>query len=325
VLRLLLLTLSVLRAGADTVEPEACQGCHAAQVRTQTRSRHFAALRPILQTPLPRLLADAPIRERSGIAFDYRPGPAGLLATVSRGGRQLEANLAWAFGAGAQAYTPVGMRGGRYFEHRVSYYTAAERPGRTLGHPGDASRSLDAALGLPQDADTIYRCFNCHATGVRPGPELSAMRPGVTCERCHGESAAHTAGARSTGRLSGLSPAGSVRFCGQCHRSPGAPDSSAKEEDDPFAIRFQPIGLMASRCFRESGKLSCITCHNPHEDAQRDAGYYVAKCLGCHPAAGGVPPACGRAEGRNCLPCHMPRRSPAEFLTFTDHRVRIYR
>ena len=302
-------------AWAGMVGPEACRPCHRGEYETQSRSRHSRALRPILESPLPALLAGVSIRERSGVAFEYRPGKDALIAIVNqgtaRGTAQLAVNLEWAFGAGAQAYTPVGRRGGRYFEHRVSYYTSASRPGRTLGHPGEPSRSLESAIGIPQDAVTISRCFDCHATGVRPGPDLGTMRPGVTCDRCHGDVGAHLARtgpmADPIAALSRLDAAASVEFCAQCHRS-------APASDDAFTIRFQPVGLMASRCFRQSGRLSCVTCHNPHEDARHDPDFYVAKCLGCH-ASGEGRPGCGRAERRDCLPCHMQRRSPAEFKT----------
>ncbi len=314
-LPLLLVPAGIARAGP--AGPEACRPCHPGQYATQSRSRHFFALRPILETPLPALLAGAPIRERSGISFEYRPGRDVLVATIGRGAAQLAVNLEWAFGAGAQAYTPVGRRNGRYFEHRVSYYTAAGRPARTLGHPGDPSQSLESAIGLPQDPATISRCFDCHATGVRPGPDLRAMRPGVTCERCHPDARAHLARTGPIAAISRLRAQASVDLCAECHR--GTPAA-----DDAFTIRFQPAGLTASRCFRQSGRLSCVTCHDPHQDARRDASFYVAKCLACHPAAEGRP-RCGRGERRDCLPCHMQRRSPAEYLAFTDHHIRVYR
>jgi hypothetical protein len=319
------------------VGAETCRACHLAEFAAQSNSRHNSALRPIVDTPVPSLIAEAPVREHSGVAFEYRGRPNDLLVVVTQGQKRIEASLHWAFGSGAQAYTPVGFRNGSYFEHRVSFYTSAGRPARTMGHPGEASRSLESALGLVQDADTIYRCFNCHATGVRSGPDLTNMRAGVSCERCHGPGSAHLNAARagrpqaellrSVVALSGLKAGELVRFCAECHRSPALPAPSVPPEvKDPLSIRFQPVGLMASSCFQKSGSLSCITCHNPHENARREPEYYVAKCVGCHAAeSAGVPStACGLSRRENCLPCHMQRRTPAEYLSFTDHRIRIY-
>ena len=81
---------------------------------------------------------------------------------------------------------------------------------------------------------------------------------------------------------------------------------------------------MASRCYQKSGKLSCLTCHDPHEDARTDPQFYVAKCLACHDTeVRGEKAQCLRGARENCLPCHMPRSSPIPFLEFTDHRIRI--
>jgi hypothetical protein len=94
---------------------------------------------------------------------------------------------------------------------------------------------------------------------------------------------------------------------------------------DPVTVRFQPYGLLASRCFRESGGLSCLTCHDPHTDAVRgDSSFYVARCLSCHAASAPPAVACRRRERFNCLPCHMRKAAAMAHLTFTDHRIRVY-
>jgi hypothetical protein len=173
----------------------------------------------------------------------------------------------------------------------------------------------------------MYRCFNCHATGVKTGPDLSWMRPGIECERCHGPGKPHMEhpSAGSIVNPGRLSPRAVVESCGECHRLPASGAASrAPEVDNPESIRFAPVGLMASRCFQASGRVSCLTCHDPHEDARHDAEFYVEKCRGCHvtpPVSAGSQ--CRRGASGNCLPCHMPKSSPIPFLEFTDHRIRI--
>ena len=72
-------------------------------------------------------------------------------------------------------------------------------------------------------------------------------------------------------------------MCGECHRMPDpARPSLRPEEEDPLSVRFAPVGLMASACFRSSGRLSCVTCHDPHDNAKRDDSFYTARCLSCH-------------------------------------------
>jgi tetratricopeptide (TPR) repeat protein len=222
-------------------------------------------------------------------------------------------SLEWAFGAGVRGITPVGSIDGQYFEHRVSWYTVGDRAGLTIGHSANAPADIQTALGQAQAADVMARCFDCHATD-----STGRMRPGIECERCHGVGAAHVQApsARNIQNPGRLSSQGLVEFCGQCHRLPPS------EVDEHESIRFAPIGLMASRCFRQSKKLSCLACHDPHANVNQDASYYAAKCVGCHANAMRAVN-CRRASGDNCLPCHMPKVNTAPFLTFTDHHIRV--
>jgi len=189
--------------------------------------------------------------------------------TVRRNSERATGTLEWAFGAGAYGLTAVGRLDGLYYEHRKSYFSAPGKPGVPPGHPAAVPRTAAEALGvlkLPQD---IYQCFDCHATGlvqdIDGGPELSKMTAGVTCERCHGPGQKHVAAARARqpaaeirkalfngGRLPARA---SVEVCGGCHRAPEpGKQSLAPDVNDPISVRFQPMGLMASRCFRLQAK-----------------------------------------------------------------------
>lgn len=315
------------------VGPEACAPCHAAQYGTQKTSRHALALRPIGQSTA--FKGQPPITERD-YSTTYETKPDGVQVRVDAAGKKIDAVLQWAFGAGAQGITPVGIYGGQYFEHRYSYYSAPRRLAPTFGHPKRAA-TAEAALGVLQDGTTISRCFNCHATGVQPsssGPDLQGMLPGITCERCHGPGAAHVAAAKAgaapeTVRRSVVNPKrfparAQVQMCGECHRLPPPEGPSPEPEiEDPVSVRLAPIGLMASRCFTESKQLACVTCHDPHADVKpRTDLSYTEKCLGCH-AASSVKSKCPRPSDRNCVSCHMPQAALGAYLRFTDHRIRV--
>jgi predicted CXXCH cytochrome family protein len=126
-----------------------------------------------------------------------------------------------------------------------------------------------------------------------------------------------------------------VALCGECHQSVAATGSNPK----PSAIRFQAPSFVKSRCYAESGTFSCVTCHNPHRNAGRNAAEYEAICLRCHPPANArlsheepepvVPrtwaPCPTRAES-DCLRCHMPKDADAvPRAIFTDHFIRVRR
>lgn len=327
----------VLACGAGFTGPQSCQPCHAAQYARQWDTHHARALRPMAQSPLAEHFDGQPLRERSGIGFEYRATPAGVAVAITQGQTRVDALLGWAFGAGSKAFTAVGMLDGRYVEHRISWYRGSGRFGLTLGHPAQPSPDPATAFGLVQEPGTIFRCFNCHATGVREtprGPDLAAMIPGVTCERCHGPGQAHVDAAKAgtPPRNSILNPGRFsarqlVNVCAECHRSPNATNASPMPElEDPLSIRFAPVGLMASRCFQKSNALSCVSCHDPHEDPKpAEDPAYSRVCRTCHTTRAGARAACRRSQaGVNCLGCHMRQAAPAPNLSFTDHRIRVY-
>lgn len=332
------LVLLICASGASGLRaaPE-CPECHAEIARKQALSRHAKTLSRFEGSHLAALLASSPLPEKNGYQFDY----GASMVTVRRNTERATGTLEWAFGANAYGLTAVGRFEGLYYEHRVSFYLAPGKPGITPGHSTAPPRTAADALGvlkLPQD---IYQCFDCHSTGLirdaAGGPDLSKITPGVTCERCHGPGQRHVEAVRAGRPLAEIRKAiffnggrllakESVEFCGGCHRLPEPGRQSFQPEiDNPISVRFQPVGLMASPCFRESKRLSCLTCHDPHENAVRNnAESYVEKCMQCHSSS--TPPAvrCRRSEKQDCLPCHMRKATPLPYLTFTDHRIRIY-
>jgi hypothetical protein len=190
----------------------------------------------------------------------------------------------------------------------------------TLGHPAESPVSVTAALGQVQRPETIFRCFNCHATAVKADLDLSGMQPGVQCERCHGPGSEHVSqpAKQNIVKLSGLSARESIQKCAECHRMPsGDAHSTPPEIEDPLSIRFAPLGLMASKCFLVSGAIKCVTCHDPHGGPRPAQAMYENKCRGCHA------PASSHFQSK-CLDCHMRKFTPVPDLTFTDHRIRVY-
>jgi hypothetical protein len=284
-----------------------CAGCHPKEVERHARTNHAHTLRPVLETEFARALPSRPIGEaRGGYLLTYARRPDGIELTASRGTETATALIAWAFGAGDQGVTPVARLDGRWYEHRISYYT---RPGRfdlTLGHAPGVSRNARAAIGIEQPDALIGACFRCHGDASR-GENVEGK--GVSCERCHAGAAAHARTKAKVENPGKLSPRAQVELCAACHRLT-PPNGNAA---DPLNIRFQPLRLIKSKCYKV-GNLNCLTCHPAHENARRnDAAFYRAKCLSCH---------ANQSSKGDCLSCHMKKSSPAPYLAFTDHFIR---
>jgi hypothetical protein len=258
-----------------------CSGCHTEIAASQVKTSHASALRP---------------------ANDDR------------------VKAEWAFGSGVQAITYVSqIDEDHYLEHPLSWYAKANGLGPTPGHEKlpDGMRYRTFA---PDAA--ILRCFQCHSTGkpkLAAGRKIEPAELGVRCESCHGAGVEH-AGApqprniRNPGRLTSIEI---NEVCGACHRMPPAAGVETNW-DNPWNTRHQPVYLSQSACFLKSeGRLSCLTCHNPHSDAKVDVS---RRCSGCHEK-----PRHQSAVGQQaCAGCHMPEVRPNQWLGFRNHWIGVY-
>ena len=179
---------------------------------------------------------------------------------------------------------------------------------------------------------------------------------GIGCQRCHGPGAKHAAialtGDMEKIKASIVNPSRLDRVrrndvCYECHMQPAVelfgirrfgrdvysfrPGQSLSDyalnvdvternlaKSDRFEINHHPYRLEQSACFRASeGKLSCLTCHNPHRKvapAERVA-HYRAACMTCHEKP---------HTTNDCIACHMPRRRTQDVVhvVMTDHFIR---
>jgi tetratricopeptide (TPR) repeat protein len=333
-----------------------CAGCHRSINRPQQRSLHSRTFRRIegLKDPVISLPAAAvadPGEPKALHTLTCQGDTLRYETTVD--GRTFSAIVQYALGSGDRGLTLVGRdEQGQVRELRLSRYADAADTGSRSGsgsgwdvttgqpaHPG----SPEDCLGRPLSADSMFVCLSCHTTDARAARDKlgsTVADHGIGCERCHGPGGHHATAAElglpdlaiAFGRGRGSGPEIN-RLCGRCH-SP-SPGTTASPED-PGSIKFQAATLPWSRCYKESGEaLSCMTCHDPHRNANHSPAHYEAKCLSCH--LGGskasanpsdrVPTVCPVNKSADCLKCHMPvvRTWKLPHSPFTDHFIRIRR
>jgi hypothetical protein len=308
---------------------------------------HFPAVDPTLQAH-PKLTFE---HGQYRYAIERRGDQS--IYTVTDGKDTVSLPIRWAFGAHSQTY--VLEHEGKYYEGLVSYYEGINGLDITIGdqaiHPG----TVFEAMGRPLATSEVQQCVGCHTTGAIVDRQLNleSLRPGVTCDHCHSgadnhlQAISHAKLDSVPPKLGRLSAEDISNFCGQCHRT-----WERVVQGKLFGqvnVRFQPYRLANSKCFDGSDKrISCIACHNPHEEVVRDGSFYDGKCLACHSSAAkpslgmvamhlttqsNTPSNIGSTAMKtcpvakaNCVSCHMPKVTlPGGHMIFTDHDIRVVR
>jgi predicted CXXCH cytochrome family protein len=118
-----------------------------------------------------------------------------------------------------------------------------------------------------------------------------------------------------------------MRLCGECHRSP----QTIPEDELEITVdlpRFAGTALGASKCYQKSGgKLSCVSCHDPHAGVSKKVDTYEKVCVSCHGGQTAAQKPCPVKPKSGCISCHMPPQAlgDPEEVKFHNHWIRIYK
>jgi hypothetical protein len=239
-------------------------------------------------------------------------------------------------GSGARGQSYLYWQGDLLYELPVSYWSAGRR---WINSPGYADGTADFSRAVHP------RCLECHLAYIKPvtaDPRINrydrqSMVTGISCETCHGPGADHisrmrsgSAGSWKTLGSAIINPAGfsrdrQVDLCTLCHNGvrskevapafsyqPGEPLDKYVTSDpaDPAEhpdVHGNQVGLLKrSKCYLQSPKMNCSTCHDVHAP-ERTAASYSSRCLTCHTwQSCGLSQKIGHTIANNCIDCHMP-------------------
>ncbi len=333
------------------VGKDVCAECHKANAKLHGESGHESTF---------RLATDSEITDRfANRRVDAGP-PYGLYAYVAtddefrvlnyRGSGDFELRaeggesesisqhpFSFALGSGHNAITLLtldadddGNSAG--IEHRVSWFAPDKNFGSTPGHQPGMPTDPREWFGQIARGSALERCVDCHTTsGTVVGDQIVDLVANVNCERCHGPGSDHVRHARQ----SETPPAFSVghpdwdreselQLCGDCHRLPRHVDPIELRDYTTVMLRFQPIGMVRSKCYLESETMRCTTCHNPHAHFKsKTEDQYVQDCIGCHRPGVTNHVVCPESTTEGCVECHMPARKVEQNMVFHDHWIRI--
>ncbi len=316
-----------------TREVRECASCHPAQAKPHPATSMAHAMELVSEDAI---LKTHPVLTFTEGQYAYRIERKGeqSIYSVTDGQQTITVPIGWAFGLGRAGQTYVFEKDGDLYESRVSFYQELNGLDLTIGAANLKPTNILQAAGRFMGRDEKVRCFGCHSTNANQGMQLTLdkLTPGVQCERCHGDSGNHLAGIKQGNAalaqmkdLRAFSTEQTSNFCGQCHRTWEEIASGGSMGINN--IRFQPYRLTNSKCYDTDDKrISCVGCHDPHQELDRNTAHYDTKCQSCH-SSGGKPAArvC-KVSTTNCASCHMPKlEMPGSHHQFTDHQIRIVR
>jgi hypothetical protein len=190
-----------------------------------------------------------------------------------------------------------------------------------------------------------------------------SLKTGIDCERCHGPGSLHVE-QKLAGKIVDTSKGPDYtivnprrlptelqnNLCQRCHLQgisvlndgksffdfhPGMKLSEVMNVFMPQYEGAQDKMIMASHvermkksnCYINSGKMSCITCHNPHVSVKATPRIqYINACNSCHGAKDGCieDSKVRESKGNDCVTCHMPRNGSIDIphVAVTDHYIR---
>jgi hypothetical protein len=324
-------TASSQRVRGNSAE---CRDCHS-EGATQPSTTMGHALET---TERCKVLKTHPVLTTSVGKYRYRISRQGdrSIYSVTDGSRTITIPIRWAVGASfAIGQTYILENGGKFYESRVSWFRELNGLGPTLGSQNSLPANLEDAVGRVMGHDDLIRCLGCHATDAVSKQKLTlqTLVPGVQCGHCHGDLAKHlsdeigvaTFAPQLPGQsfhIEGRSAQQVADFCGNCHRTWA---QIASQGNPSIAnVRFQPYRLTESQCFDPyDPRISCLACHDPHQEVDSRPADYDAKCKACH-AGGKTGAKTCSVSTSECVTCHMPKLElPGAHFRFTDHRIRI--
>jgi len=276
-----------------------------------------------------------------------------LYQVLYKNGKEVEAHSFDIVFGTKHAQTSVFWRNRNTYELPISYYHSIKGWATSPGFPADKPYfdrmvvkdcySCHASNASSRSVQQNSTEVNFISMDVEDIIDPKTIVYGIDCERCHGPAKKHAEFhlknpnikvANSITSIKNLSRQQKLDACALCHggndgmkmksRFDFKPGDNLSEfyrstrsvtDTTTFDVHGNQFRLMAqSKCFVNSEKMDCITCHNPHENASKDLASYSKICISCHQTGikhsdKTLKTMSGSLLANNCVECHMPKKS----------------
>lgn len=276
-----------------------------------------------------------------------------LYQVLYKNGKEVEAHpFDIVFGV-KHAQTSVYWRDHNTYELPVSYYHSIKGWATSPGFPADKPYfdrmvvkdcySCHASNASSRTVQQNSAEKNTISMDVEDIIDSKTIVYGIDCERCHGPAKKHAEFhlknpnvkvANNITSFKTLNRQQKLDACALCHGGNDGMKMKSRFDFKPgnnlsdfyrstrsvtdtatFDVHGNQFRLMAqSKCFINSEKMDCITCHNPHENASKNLVSYSKICLSCHQTGikhsdKTLKTMSGSLLANNCVECHMPKKS----------------
>ncbi len=331
-----------------------CMKCHKNISEDHLRTSHFLTSQPANEHTVKGSFSNRknifPFNPELYMAMEKRD--SGLYQVVYQ--KEME-RLALHFdivvGSGAKGQTYLTWKNNELNQLPISYLTSANEWANSPGYPNQI------VINRPITA----RCMECHSTyaDIISAPnkkndefDHNQIIYGIDCEKCHGPAEKHveyqTQNPKAIEAKYIINPSKLTRLqnldlCALCHggrlqkTKPSFEFQAGDKLSDYFKIdsmasqknnidvHGNQYGLLKeSKCFRMSTTLTCVTCHNPHDNERGKTALFSQRCMTCHNKEQGTfckidTSTVFSSIKSNCIDCHMPKQPSMSIALLLPH------
>jgi hypothetical protein len=366
--------------GTDYAGSESCIQCHKGIHESTLKSSHFkATAAPTDQSVLGNFAPGHNVfsyDKNTKITMEKRNG--NYYHVLYKNDKEFRAYPVDIVFGTKNAQTSVYFRGGETYELPVSYYRSIDNWATSPRYSSTVpnfDRLVERDCYACHVSNVSSRILtqssqqkNFATVEIDDAINKKTIVHGIDCERCHGPAKEHVTyhekfpNARTAHAIvsfKSLSRQQKFDACAICHSGSDGFKLKSRFDFKPgdnlsdfyrnriipgrsnFDVHGNQAGLLSqSQCFIKSETMTCVTCHNPHENASKNPAFYSAICMSCH---NGVNHSASAAKGMskdafkiNCISCHMPKESsiairfqasnsaPFSSYQLRTHKIAIY-